>query len=165
MSESLSDLLPKLQISSVISYELDKTYTTIIKPFNVGILNEEESMEIFKDGRVNSHYLERIIAKIHGLEWIGGNKNYDMYDNKNNKKIDAKGWKEGSCNFMLSSILGSGRRFNFEKFLQHANELLYVICDISQLPKIRYKFIDGKILSERYPKGKIPNKCKKDFFK
>jgi hypothetical protein len=91
MSESLSDLLPKLQISSVISYELDKTYTTTIEPFNVGILNEEESMNVFKDGRVNSHYIERIIAKTHDLEWIRGNKSYDMRDNKNNKKIDAKG--------------------------------------------------------------------------
>ena len=165
MSESLSDLLPKLQISSVISYELDKTYTTIIKPFNVGILNEEESMEIFKDGRVNSHYLERIIAKIHGLEWIGGNKPYDLYDNKNNKKIDLKGWKGRSCNFMQSSMLGTGRYFDSKKFLQHANELIYVICDTSQLPKIRYKFVDGAILSERYPKGKIPNKDREDFFK
>lgn len=62
-------------------------------------------------------------------------------------------------------MLGTGRSFNYEKFLQHAIELLYVICDTSQLPKIRYKFVDGVILSERYPKAKIPNKDREDFFK
>jgi len=57
---------------------------------------------------------------------------------------------------MPSSMIGSGRKFNKEKFLEKSEKLTYIICDITQLPKIAVVFKKGDKLAQTYPNGQIP---------
>ena len=65
---------------------------------------------------------------------------------------------------MTSSLIGAGRKFNEEKFLEKSNKLIYIICDITELPKVQVMFKDGATLAQKYPNGVIHFKERERFF-
>ena len=65
---------------------------------------------------------------------------------------------------MPSSMIGAGRKFDKDKFLEKASFLTYIICDITELPSVRVVFKEGKCLAAEYPKGTITPKEKEKLF-
>ena len=65
---------------------------------------------------------------------------------------------------MPSSMIGAGRKFNEQKFLEKTEKLIYIICDITELPRVNVVFKDGKLLAQKYPNGIIPHKERESFF-
>ena len=122
-----------------------------------GTLSDSEFNEILKDGRVASHFLEAQLEKwFPSLKHVKGCKGYDHVDRENtDQKYDAKNFTSHGCKFMPSSMLGTGRKFNEEKFIEKANSMDYIICDILEYPKVRVIFKKGGMLAEQFPDGKI----------
>ena len=132
--------------------ELNKTYnfdyTGSVSPF--GLLDLEETYEVFRDGRVSCHFLERDIAKIFPeLTWVNKT-GYDHID-KSGQKYDAKNFTKNGFRFMPSNQIGEGRAFDQEKSHAHAKDLIYICCDIVEFPRVRMIFKTGSGLTQEYP--------------
>jgi len=148
-----------------ISVELNKTFTHIIENYSFGNLSDETCKEMYKDGRVFSHVIERWIAENYPLTYIKGCKKYDFID-KNNPKIlyDEKTFTKYGCNFCPSNMLGQGRLFNKEIFVEKTNNLVFCIVSNTNFPEIKVRFIKGSELVIKYPEGKIPLADEIKFF-
>mgnify|MGYP000604137351 CR=1 FL=1 len=94
------------------------TYTHIIENFSFDNVPQSGIIDIFKDGRAFSHFIEPWLAINYPLIHITGCKKYDHTDiNDENIKYDQKTFtKKGGCNFMPSNMIGEGRKFNKEIF-------------------------------------------------
>ena len=62
------------------TYEMNKTYTYVIENYGFDMLNIEEVNNIYKDGRVFSHFIELWLAKKFTLKHINGCKDHDFTD-------------------------------------------------------------------------------------
>lgn len=143
-----------------------KTYNFEIGDINFGLLKENEINEILKDGRHSSPWIEKILTYwFPFLKQIKGNKPYDHIDNDGNK-YDAKNFTKYGCNFMSSSMIGTGRKFDYEKCIKKIEELelTYILCDIVEIPTINIKFAKGVELIKKYQKGSIPFKDRRVIF-
>ena len=143
----------------------------------------EQVFNIFKDGRVFSHLIESWIAD---KEWIDhetgdkfklahvhGNRDHDFVLHSVNgievpetlrQKYDAKTFTSRGCNFMPSSMIGTGRTFNKEAFDAHVGTIIYIIVDNIQFPNIKIRWVKGSDLAVTYPKGKINYNDRNKFF-
>ena len=65
---------------------------------------------------------------------------------------------------MPSSMIGTGRKFNQEDFLEKVGKMNYIIVDNSQFPKIKIKWMTGKELIKQYPKGDISPSARSLFY-
>ena len=142
------------EFNKVYYHDLSGTYT-------FGDLSEETLTEIFEDGRVASHLLERQLTKWYPfLTHVKGCKDHDHID-ESLCKYDAKNFtKSGGCKFLPSSMIGTGRKFNEKEFKEKTTNMRYIICDIVDFPKVRVLFKKGFELAQKYPNGKI-TKAKK----
>ena len=134
--------------------------------YSFGNLPQAIIIEIFKDGRPFSHFIEKWLMLNYELIHIGGCKSYDFVDsNDENIKYDQKTFtKKGGCNFMPSNMIGEGRKFNKEIFEEKAKQLIYIIVSNVNFPEIKIKFVKGVDLIVDYPTGKIPSKDLVKFF-
>jgi hypothetical protein len=57
---------------------------------------------------------------------------------------------------MPSKMLGIGRTFDEDEARSHAEELVYIIHDIIDFPKVRVVFKKGSELTRDFPKCSIP---------
>jgi hypothetical protein len=132
--------------------------------FTFGDIPEKKLVEILKDGRVASHLLEaQLEIWFSELRHIPGCKSHDHVNKYNGKKYDAKNFtKKNGCKFMPSSMIGTGRSFDPEVFIEKANGLYYIICDIIDFPRVRVKCMAGKDLLAAYPNGRI-SKTKREI--
>ena len=113
--------------------------------------------EIMKDGRAFSFFIEPWLSQTYPMIHIKGCKAYDFIDSETECiKFDAKTFTKNGCKYVPSSMLGTGRKFNEEKFLEKANNLVYIIVSNINFPHINVKFVEGKELIKKYPKGEIP---------
>jgi hypothetical protein len=142
------------------------TYTHIIENFSFDNVPQSGIIDIFKDGRAFSHFIEPWLAINYPLIHITGCKKYDHTDiNDENIKYDQKTFtKKGGCNFMPSNMIGEGRKFNKEIFEEKAKQLIYIIVSNVNFPEIKIKFVKGVDLIVDYPTGKIPSKDLVKFF-
>jgi len=142
------------EFNKVYNHDLTGTYT-------FGDLDEESLTEIFKDGRVASHLLERQLTKWYpSLTHVKGCKDHDHVD-EFHFKYDAKNFtKSGGCKFLPSKMIGTGRKFDEKDFKEKTSNMRYIICDIVDFPKVRVLFKRGSELVQKYPNGKI-SKAKK----
>ena len=148
------------------SVELDKTFNHKITNYGFADLPNNVVIEILKDGRPFSHFIEKWLSFKYPLKHIPGCKSYDFEDKNNSEiKYDEKTFTRSSgCKFMPSSMIGTGRVFNQKKFEDKCNELIYIIVSNIDFPNIKIKFVKGSELLKKYPKGKIsPNKHDKFF--
>jgi len=121
-----------------------------------GDLSEEVLTEVFKDGRVASHLLERQLTEwFPSLVHIGKCKDHDHVDTIG-RKFDAKNFTKNGLKFMPSSMLGVGRKFDQKLFESKTKKMNYICCDIRNFPKIRVVFKRGSNLSKVYGNGVVP---------
>ena len=110
------------------SIELNKTFTHKIENFSFGNLSKEYITEIFKDGRPFSYFIEKWLEQNYPLKHITGCKSYDFVDINNDQILyDEKTFTKKGCNFCPSNMLGQGRTFNEEVFIEKSNKLIFCI--------------------------------------
>jgi len=148
--------------------ESDRVYNFDLSgTFSFGNLSTTMLIEIYKDGRVASHLLERqLVSWFPELKHIKGCKDHD-HVNRNDEDIlyDAKNFTMSSgCKFLPSSMIGTGRKFNEERFLFKTEKMNYIICDIVDFPKVSVIFKKGSELASQYPKGTIMKSERGELF-
>lgn len=145
--------------------EFDKTYIYNITEYSFGNLSSSNIIEIFKDGRPFSHFIEKWLSLNFKLTHITGCKAYDFLDtNDENIKYDQKTFTSRGCKFMPSNMIGEGRKFDKEIFENKAKSLNYIIVSNVNFPEIKIKFVRGTDLVYNYPNGSIPLKDLIEFF-
>jgi len=121
--------------------------------------------ELFKDGRIFSHFMERILAKDYGLTHVPGCKGHDIVDPVNpDIKYEQKSFTANGCKFMPSNMIGQGRHFDKEVFDEKSKHLIYVIVSNLHFPTLKIRFIKGPELAAKYPNGEIKLKDHDNFF-
>jgi hypothetical protein len=145
-----------------IEIKLNHTFEFEISNIQFDLIPLDMIVDIMKDGRFSSPFIERWLAlKFKGLTHITGNKDHDHVDEYGNL-YDAKNFTKGGLQFKPSNQIGANRKFNKEIAYEKAQKLIYICCDIIDFPKLRVRFVEGKILSEQFPLCHIPFK-KRDF--
>jgi len=141
----------------------NKTFIFKLGDYSFGNLPSQMIIDIFKDGRPFSHFIEKWLSLNFELIHIGGCKAYDFVDeNDENIKYDQKTFTIRGCKFMPSNMIGEGRKFDKEIFETKAQNLTYIIVSNVNFPEIKIKFVKGTDLINTYPNGVIPSK---DFIK
>lgn len=141
----------------------NKTFIFNLVDYSFGNLPSQMIIDIFKDGRPFSHFIEKWLSLNFELIHIGGCKAYDFVDeNDENIKYDQKTFTIRGCKFMPSNMIGEGRKFDKEIFETKAQNLTYIIVSNVNFPEIKIKFVKGTDLINTYPNGVIPSK---DFIK
>lgn len=145
------------------SVELNKTFEHKISNYRFGNVSDETCIEIWKDGRPFSHFIEAWICNNYPLTHITGCKAYDFIDNANPEILyDEKTFTKRGCAFCPSNMLGQGRSFHRIKFEEKTKKLIFCIVSNIDFPSIKIRFVTGEDLVKEYPNGKIPSK---DFIK
>ena len=129
-----------------------------------GTLSTSILCELFKDGRVISHFIEKQLEVWFKNLLFEDGKGYDHRCVETDVLYDAKCFTKSGANFSPSVMLGAGRKVNEEELHEHANVMNYIICDVYEFPKIRVVFKKGEDLIKDYPKGKIPFKDREKIF-
>jgi len=147
------------------SIEYNKTYQFTIEEFGFSGLSKETMVSILSDGRVFSHFIEQWLTTVFPLVHVPGCKAYDHTHAENPElKYDQKTFTRGGCRFCPSNMIGQGRSFNSEIFLEKSKKLTYIVVSNLEFPQIRVKFVQGEELATLYPKGEIPLKDFGKFF-
>ena len=144
----------------------DTTITKTLKDVSFDSLPLSVLKELFEDGRIFSHFMERIIARDYDLTHVSGCKGHDLVDSSDSEiKYEQKSFtKSSGCDFTPSNMKGAGRRFNEAVFHEKAKKLIYVVCSNVHFPEIKIRFIKGVDVIALYPKGKITLKGHDAFF-
>ena len=144
----------------------NKTYTQIIEGVAFGGLPQETLVELFKDGRIFSHFIERILARDFKQNHVGGCKPYDLVDPVDSTiQYEQKTFTANGCKFMPSNMIGTGRSFDKEAFDVKVKGLIYIIVSNVKFPEIKIRFVKGEELAHRYPRGEISFKDHDVFFR
>ncbi len=150
------------------SIEFDRVYAFDLSgTCSFGTLPDSIIMEILKDGRAASHFLEpQLEAWFPELRHVKGCKGYDHVKRVDeNIKFDAKNFTQaGGCKFMPSGMIGTGRKFDEEVFLFKTEKMNYIICDIVDFPKVSVVFKRGQELANHYPNGIISKTKRGELF-
>tara|TARA_Y100001938_G_C8085596_1_gene431772 strand:+ start:1468 stop:1905 length:438 start_codon:yes stop_codon:yes gene_type:complete len=136
-----------------MNLELNKTYTYECQA-TFGTLSQEKVNKLFTDGRRASGFLEIQLEEWFPDLTFEDGKGYDHVD-KNGIKYDAKCFTPRGANFSPSVMLGAGRKVDKDKLWEHANDMIYIFCDIVSFPKVRVIFKKGSDLTQ-YNRGSIP---------
>ena len=155
----------KMELIETNNIKHNTTYIHTIEDFSFGNLPQSAVIDILKDCRPFSHFIEPWLAIHYPLIHIKGCKKYDHTDiNNENVKYDQKTFTKAGCKFMPSNMIGEGREFNKEIFEEKAKQLIYIIVSNVNFPEIKIKFVKGIDLIVDYPTGKIPSKDLVKFF-
>jgi len=147
------------------SVELNKTFNHTIENYNFGNLPNEICIEILKDGRPFSHFIEKWIDHNYPLTHIPGKKGYDFIDKAYPEILyDEKTFTQNGCKFCPSNMLGQGRKFDQERFINHCEKLIFCIVSNINFPNIKIRFVRGVDLMKNYPRGEIPLNKIIEFF-
>lgn len=150
-----------------MDFEYNKVYIyDLTGKISFSDISENELCELFKDGRVSSHFLQ-----IHLTKWFNNFKYIDGkgidHLHKDGSKFEMKCFTKGGCKLVPSNMIGTGRNKNVASWKKHINDnnLTYIITDIVDFPKIRVIFKNGIILTNLYPSGEIKFKQRNELFK
>jgi hypothetical protein len=154
--------IPSVEIPSV---ELNKTFIHTITNYSFDCLSEDTQIQLFKDGRVFSHFIELWLSNNYPLKHIDKCKSHDFEDiNFINILYDEKTFTSRGCKFYPSNMIGQGRKFDQQIFEEKASKLIYIIVSNINFPEIKIKFVRGSDLIIKYPKGEIKLKEFDEFF-
>ena len=143
----------------------NKTFTSTIQDISFGNLPQEILRNLFSDGRIFSHFMERILAQDYGLTHVTGCKGHDLVDpNDPQIKYEQKTFTGNGCKFMPSNMIGQGRHFDKAVFDEKSKGLNYIIVSNLRFPEIKVRFIKGSDLATMYPMGEIKSKDHDKFF-
>ena len=145
--------------------KLNKVYTKEISAFSFGDLSGKELIELFKDGRFASPFMEKMVTKWFPELTNVNKKHYDHVDIEGNK-LEQKGFTRNGCKFIPSNMIGEGRHKDLNKLAEGIEEhnLTYCVVDIVEFPSIKIKFVDGKKLLSEYPSGEIRTNQREELF-
>ena len=148
------------------SIVFNTTFTHNIQNVAFGNLPPEICIDILKDGRPFSHFIEPWLAQTYpALKHIKGCKDHDLVDNIDESiKYEQKTFTKKGCSFTPSNMKGQGRKFDQTIFEEKTKKLIFIIVSNIDFPNIKIKFISGNDLILGYPKGKIPFKDFDKFF-
>ena len=142
--------------------ELDKLYQFELK-VNFGDIPVEVINEIYQNGSAASKPLEHQIELwFPELKYVN-QKGYDFV-HKNGDHYEQKCFTKRGAIYRPSNMIGQGRVFCKESFQKHASELIYVLPDIIDFPKINVLFKKGSELLKDFPDGKISPKKREELF-
>ena len=119
-----------------------------------GKLPEEKLYDLFKDGRIASHFLEQYVPLWFPDLVFVDKKGYDHEDSVGHK-YDLKGFTIRGASYVPSKMLGAGRKVNLVEVEKHAKYISYIFSDITNFPKVRIVFKTGKEMLKQFPNGKI----------
>lgn len=155
----------KMELIETNNIKYNTTFTHTLNGFGFDDLPQSELIDIFKDGRAFSYFIEPWLAMNYPLIHVTGCKDHDFIDANNNEIIfDEKTFTTRGCRFMPSSMIGTGRLFDQEKFEEKAKKMIYCIVSNINFPEIKIKFIPGTILIKTYPNGIIHIKEHNNLF-
>ena len=138
----------------------------MIENFTFGSLSREVLIKQFKYGRIFSHFAEQFLAQDYNLTHVTGCKGHDLVEPTDSAiKYEQKTFTEGGCKFMPSNMIGQGRHFDKNVFIEKSKSLIYVIVSNIYFPEIKIRFVKGEELAQKYPTGIIPLKDHDKFFK
>lgn len=134
-----------------------------VTDISFGDLSQEELADMFTDGRLVSHFLERQLTKWYPeLTFVDG-RGYDHVDTEGNL-YDQKCFTKGGLTFAPSNMIGKGRSIDESVASEHVKNITYICCDVIDFPLVKVKFESGSALEKDYPKFKIPLSKRKEFF-
>ena len=143
----------------------DKTVTSTIEGTAFGNLSQDDLKKLFSDGRIFSHFMERMLAQDYGLTHVTGCKGHDLVDPQDHEiKYEQKTFTARGCKFMPSNMIGQGRHFDKAVFDEKSKGLNYIIVSNLRFPEIKVRFIKGSDLATMYPMGEIKSKDHDKFF-
>jgi hypothetical protein len=145
--------------------EYNKSYVfDFTGKISFGDLSKELLNTMFRDGRVASKFLENHIPIwFPDLEYVDAH-GYDHVHKESGRKFDNKNFTARGTNYAPSVMVGAGRKIDKAVLHEHANEIDYILTDISNFPTVNLTFIRGTELVEKYPNGQIPYKAKRSLF-
>lgn len=147
------------------SVALNTTVVHNITNFGFGDLTRTACIEVFKDGRVFSHFIEKWIAMRYPIDHVPGCKSHDFTDSVYTEILyDEKTFTKGGCRFCPSAMIGVGRSFDKAKHEEHCSKLIFCIVSNINFPEIKVKFVPGIELSKQFPNGKINLRDHDSFF-
>lgn len=111
-----------------------------------GSLDAEFLYDMFKDGRFCCEPLSRHIESMFDDLTFVDKKGYDFIGQ--GRKIEKKQITNSGLKFCPSSMIGAGRKVNLNEVVSHIidNNLLYILADITEFPKVRVVFVEGEYL-------------------
>ena len=147
------------------SVALNTTVVHNITNFGFGDLTRSVCIELLKDGRMFSHFIEKWLEMHYPIDHVPGCRDHDFTD-RNNIKIlyDEKTFTKNGCRFCSSSMIGAGRAFDKAKHEEHCSKLIFCFVSNINFPEIKVKFVPGIELIQQYPTGKIPLRDHDSFF-
>lgn len=120
-------------------------------------ISKKDVLTYFTDGRRVSFLLERRIAYevFKGTVAASEGAGYDVLD-QDNRKWEVRSISAKGVYFCPSYMVGSGRRFNEQGFLEKLDQIAgYVLSDISKFPTIPYWIVPTKIVSNWWREGRL----------
>lgn len=132
--------MSNIQLNEI--YEYDFTGT-----IQFGSLEPDFLYEMFRDGRFCCEPLSRHLEQqFDGLEFVD-RKGYDFIHPELGK-IEKKQITKGGLKFCPSAMIGAGRKVNYQEVVEHIHNLnlVYVLADITEFPKVRVTFVNGRDL-------------------
>lgn len=125
-------------------------------------ITTEDVKLYFTDGRRVSFILERRICyevvkgKLAPSEGAG----FDLIDPKGNK-WEVRSITRGGIYFCPSYMVGSGRRFEENGFVNKLNEIEgYIVSDVESFPNVPFWIINKKVVYKWWIDGKLGNSTK-----
>ena len=144
--------------------QFNKVYNYEVKDYGFDGLDNDLVIDIFKDGRVFSHFSELLLENLFPELVYVDEKGYD-FTREGCPNLDAKTFTKASgLEICPSNMLGQGRVFDQEKFEGTALSQDYIRTDNSVFPHLKIVFVHGKDVIEEYPKGKVTNAKRKQFW-
>jgi len=149
-------------MSSIV---FNKTITKVIEDVSFGSLSREVLQNLFKDGRIFSHFAEHFLAQDYNLKHITGCKGHDLTDTSDAAiQYEQKTFTGNGCKFMPSNMIGQGRHFDQAVFDEKSKKLIYVIVSNVDFPNLKIRFVKGVDLASKYPTGEIKFSQHDNFF-
>lgn len=142
--------------------ELDKVYQFEVK-VNFGDLPIEVINEIYQNGSAASKPLEHLMEQWFPELTYVNQKGYDFI-HENGERYEQKCFTKRGAIYRPSNMIGQGRIFCEEVFQKHASELIYILPDIVDFPKVNILFKKGSDLLKSFPSGKISLSKRESLF-
>lgn len=117
--------------------------------FDVGLdaVDPDVSMDARRDGRIMGLLVERLLApKVAQYGYRHApSKEYDYQSINTSFHLECKGANHRGTNLSPSNMIGKGRSYNHDKFVETSNAKHYMIVDTTPAAQgiLRYMFLQG----------------------